>query len=194
MSERLFDTRLTGFPLQTRWYAVAALAIAAYGAGLYYEQNFAAAGCCGLTWPIVDPVQAERIMAQTDPKGLNAAAQQQTAKTVIAARPGDPTGWLRLAHADWLAHGGHMTDAGVRALTTSYLVGAYGGTFTPWRVSLALNNWSVLSAAAQRDAAQEIQTAKQDQYFPATRRAASGIADPKGRIVAILLGIAPTSR
>jgi hypothetical protein len=177
--------------LQTRWIGIAAALIAAYGAGLYYEQSFAPAGCCALTWPNADPVQAERILARTDPNGVNAAAQQQAAVAVRAARPGDPTGWLRLAYADWLSHDGRMTDAGMKALATSYLITPYGGPFSPWRVILSLNNWTILPVATRLDVAREIQVVKTAQYFETTKKAAAGVRDPSGRMAAVVLGIAP---
>ena len=177
--------------MQTRWIGIAAAVIAAYGAGLYYEQSFARAGCCGLTWPNTDPVQAERILAQTDARGANAAAQLQAAVAVRDARPGDPTGWLRLAYADWLSHDGRMTDAGMKNLATSYLITPYGGPFSTWRVILSLNNWSILPKATRLDVAREIQVVKTAQFFETTQKAAAGIRDPNGRLAAAVLGIAP---
>ena len=178
--------------MQTRWFGLAAALIAAYGAGLYYEQTFARAGCCALTWPTPDPIQAERILGQADPKGVNAAAEKQAATASIGARPGDPTGWLRLSYADWLAHNGNMTDVGKRALDTSYLLTPYGGSFTPWRIFLGLNNWSALPKATRQDVVNELQISVGDsRVLPAVKAIAQGVGDPSGRMVAALLGIAP---
>jgi hypothetical protein len=169
--------------------------IAVYGAGLYYEQSFAPAGCCALTWPNVDPVQAERILAQTDANGVNAAAQRRAAELVRASRPGDPTGWLRLAYADWLSHNGRLTDSGIRDLANSYLITPYGGVFTVWRTMLGLNNWSYLPLATRMDVAREVQIAKKtDLYGDQIRKAALYIRDPNGRLAAIVLGIGPNSK
>ena len=178
--------------MQTRWFGLAAALIALYGGGLYYEQTFAGAGCCALTWPSPDPVQAERIVTRIDPRAANAAAQREAALAVNHARPGEPTGWLRLAYADWLAHGGHMTDAGRHALDTSYLLTPYGGSFTPWRLSLAFNNWSTLPVSTQLDVIREVGLVKHDRYLAQTRLADGGIIDPAGRVLATVLGVGPS--
>ncbi|MDB5459873.1 MAG: O-antigen polymerase [Caulobacteraceae bacterium] len=177
--------------MQIRWLGVVAALIAAYGAGLYYEQVFAPAGCCALTWPNANPLQAERILGQVDARAVDPAAQEQAAVRVLNGRPGDPTAWLRLAYADWLTHG-RLTAAGQRALDTSYLIAPYGGAFTPWRISLALNNWSALPQATRQDAVKEVNVALTDYD---TRRpleaAVRGVGDPSGRLAAALLGLGP---
>ena len=115
-----------------------------YAGSLFYEIDFAAAGCCGLAWPTPDPGAAERAMIAADPKGLDAAIQRQAAIKALSARPADAVAWLRLAYADRLAHG-RLTDAGAHAVDMSYLTQPYAGSQTPWRLSFALDNWSRLT-------------------------------------------------
>jgi hypothetical protein len=173
-----------------RWIGVAAALIAAYGAGLLYEMVAAPAGCCALTWPSLDPIQAERLLARTDPMGKSAAAQALTARTVLAARPGEPSAWMRLAYADRLQHG-RLTDAGQHALDTSYLIAPYVGNQTPWRLAFALNNWDTLLPATRKAVVQEINLTAQDGTIrEATGRlVASSVHDPSGRLAAVLLGL-----
>jgi hypothetical protein len=175
--------------LNNHWIGLAAVLIASYGAGLYYEQNFAPTGCCGLTWPSSDPDQAQRILLQSDPKAVDAAAQMQAAKTILQGRPGDANAWLRLSYADWLTHGGQFSNDGRRALETSYLITPYGGPFTAWRVALALSNWSGLSNDTRRDVAKEVEIVKNDQFAAATRAAAEAVRDPQGHLAAVRMGL-----
>jgi hypothetical protein len=178
-----------------RWIGVAAALIAAYGAGLLYEMVAAPAGCCALTWPSPDPIQAERILTQTDPMGKSATAQALAARAVLAARPGEPSAWMRAAYADRLQHG-RLTDAGRRALDSSYLIAPYAGGQTPWRIGFALDNWTNLQPATRQEAVQEINVALNDEggIPEATKAAALKVQDPAGRLTAALLGItAPAS-
>jgi hypothetical protein len=176
--------------LNNRWIGIAAALVACYGVGLYYEQNFAPAGCCALTWPSSDPGQAQRILNQTDAIGINAAAQRQAAVAILQGRPGDANAWLRLAYADWLDHGGRFSDGGRRALDTSYLITPYGGPFTAWRIALALSDWSNLSPNTRLDVAKEADIVKTDQFAAATRAAAAAIRDPQGHLAAVRMGLA----
>jgi hypothetical protein len=180
--------------LQTRWLALPALLIAAYGAGLLYEMVAAPAGCCALTWPSPDPVQAERVLGQTDPQGRNAAAQARTAQAVLAARPGDPTAWLRAAYAERLQHG-HLTDTGRRDIDTSYLIAPYGGPWSPWRIAFALDNWTALTPKIRQLVAAEVDVALDDDFVirEATKARALKVQDPRGRLAAALLGITAPS-
>jgi hypothetical protein len=174
---------------------VAAALIAAYGAGLLYEMVAAPAGCCALTWPNPDPIQAERILAQTDPMGKSGAAQALAARAVLAARPGEPTAWMRVAYADRLQHG-RLTDAGRRALAASYLIAPYAGNQAPWRIGFALDDWTSLPPATRREAIAEINVALDDEggVPQATRAAALKVQDPAGRLAVALLGIADPAR
>jgi hypothetical protein len=176
--------------LQTRWLAIAAVLVAAYGAGLLYEMVAAPAVCCGLTWPSPDPVQADRILARTDPQGRDAAAQRRAATLVLRARPGDPSAWLRLAYADRLANG-RLSDAGRHDVDTSYLLAPYGGAWTPWRISFALDNWTNLGASSQAAAIKEINivVTQDSELIRASKIAVSTVHDPSGRLVAALLGL-----
>jgi hypothetical protein len=179
--------------LQTRWLAIAAVLVAAYGAGLLYEMVAAPAVCCGLTWPSPDPVQADRILARTDPQGRDAAAQRRAATLVLRARPGDPSAWLRLAYADRLANG-RLSDAGRHDLDTSYLLAPYGGAWAPWRISFALDNWTALTPKIRQLAAAEIKVALSDYDIPKVIKAqALKVQDPLGRLAAALLGLTAPS-
>jgi hypothetical protein len=176
--------------LKIRWIGVAAALIAAYGAGLLYEMVASPAGCCAATWPSPDPVQAERLLLRTDPMGKNAATQALAAHAVLAARPAEPSAWMRLAYADRLQHG-RLTDAGRRALDTSYLIAPYAGNQAPWRLAFALDNWAGLLPATRLAAVQEINLTAQD----GTIRLATGklvgasVHDPGGRLAAAMLGL-----
>lgn len=176
--------------MNNRWIGVAAALIAAYGIGLYYEQNFAPLGCCALTWPSSDPSQAQRVLNQTDPKAIDPVAQKQAATIILQGRPGDANAWLRLAYADWLAHGGRFSNEGRRNLDTSYLITPYGGPFTAWRVALALSDWSNLAAGTRLDVAKEVEIVKKDQFAAATRAAATAVRAPQGHLAAVRLGLA----
>lgn len=180
--------------LNNHWIGLAAVLAASYGGGLYYEQNFAPADCCGLTWPSTDPGQAQRILAQTDPRAIDPAAQMEAARAILRGRPGDANAWLRLSYADWLGHGGRFSDDGRRALEASYLITPYGGPFTAWRVALALSSWSSLSADTRQDVAKEVEIVKNDQFAAATRAAAAAVRDPQGHLAAIRLGLVSQTR
>ena len=162
---------------------------AVYAAGLFYEIDFAPGGCCGLTWPTPDPVVAERQVAAADPKGADAAAQRKAALDVLAARPGEPTAWLRLAYADRLAHG-QLTAAGARAMDMSYLARPYIYHQTAWRIGFALDNWSRLTPDGRKGALQEIAIARASGTLGEVAAAVRpGPADPSGRLAAALLGL-----
>jgi hypothetical protein len=162
---------------------------ALYAGGLFYEIDFAAAGCCGLTWPTPDPGAVERAMAAADPKGLNAAVQGQAALSVLSARPAEAVAWLRLAYADRLANG-RLTEAGAHAVDMSYLTQPYAGSQTPWRLGFALDNWSRLSAEGRKDALREVETARNDfERWPAVQARSRQVRDQSGRMTAALLGL-----
>ena len=164
--------------------------IAAYGGGLLYEAVAAPAGCCALTWPSPDPMQAERILTQTDPMGKSAAAQALAARAVMAARPGEPSAWMRAAYADRLQHGS-LTEAGRRALDTSYLIAPYAGATTPWRLAFALDNWANLQPATRLVALQEVKLMDPTTRLAAGRLIGASVHDPSGRLAAALLGLNP---
>ncbi len=168
--------------------ALAALA-AVYGAGLLYEADFAPAGCCGLSLPNPDPMQAERLLAQSDPKGTSVNAQRKAALALLAARPGDVGGWLRLAYADRLEHG-RLTEAGVHDLEMSYLVDPFAYRQSPWRLAFALDNWGGLSPEARKDALKEIELVKRSpEIQDDARQAVRAIHNPSGRMTAALMGL-----
>lgn len=179
------------------WLSLGCIFAALYAAGLVYEIDFAPAGCCGLTWPTPDPFAAERILAQTDPKGRDGRLQRQTAVQVLAARPMDAQEWLRLAYADRLTHG-QLTDAGARDVEMSYLVEPYAGPQVYWRLGFDLDNWSRLTPQTRTDAMAEMKVALHDSpslYITAPRgddslgALANRAADPSGRMAAALMGL-----
>jgi len=166
---------------------------ALYGAGLFYEMDLAPAGCCGLSWPVPDPIAAERRLSSADPRGLGAAAQRETALDALRASPGEAIGWTRLAYADRLAHG-RLTQAGAQAIETSYLVLPYAGPQSYWRLAFDFDNWSALTPQGRQDAMAEMRIALRDDniYLSATRHPpvrnlAKTVADPSGRLAAALL-------
>ena len=167
--------------MQTRWLALPALAIAAYGAGLLYETLVAPAPCCALTWPNPNPAQTQRLLTHDDPTAFNGAVQKRGADLLLRATPAEPTAWLRLAYAEYLSNLG-MNDAALRALDTSYLLAPYGRLWAPTRLAFAFNNWGALTPTIRQAAAAELDVALDD---PGVRRsvqnAAPFIADPDGR-------------
>ena len=169
---------------------VGAVLGALYAGGLFYEIDFAPAGCCGLTWPTPDPAAAERRVDAADPKGVNPAAQRQAALEVIAARPAEPSAWLRLAYADRLEHG-RLTSVGARAVETSYLVSSYAGYLAPSRVGFALDNWSRLTQQGRAESVHEINIARTNPRLWRQMRimAARRRQDPSGQMAAVLLGV-----
>jgi hypothetical protein len=169
---------------------VGAVLGALYAAGLFYEIDLSPPGCCGLSWPTPDPGAAERWVDAADPKGVNAAAQRQAALEVMAARPAEPSAWLRLAYADRLQHG-QLTDLGARAVDTSYLVSPYAGHLATWRTGFALDNWSRLTQQGRQDAIHEINIARTrpNLWLDMHVMAARARQDPSGRMAAALLGL-----
>jgi len=164
---------------------------ALYAAGLFYEVDFAPAGCCGLAWPGHDPAAAERLAAARDPRGLNAATQHDAAVAVLTARPAEPVAWVRLAYADWLASGGVMTAASERALDQSYQMAPYAFRQAPFRIAFALANWSGLAPDTRKAVLKEIQAARaQDQIWAEVRAVVRQTPmDPSGRLSAALMGL-----
>jgi hypothetical protein len=168
---------------------IATLLIAALAGGLLYETAYAPAGCCGLTYPQPDPVQAERLLAVRDPRGLDAAAQQAAALDGVRARPAAAGAWLRLAYADRLKHGS-LSLVGRRAVETSYAVLPYAGAGAPWRLAFALDNWTAIGQAARLAAVREMDLAQADpKTWAAARKAAEAVRDPSGRAAAALGGL-----
>ena len=167
-----------------------AAAFVVYGAGLLYEVSAGDPRCCHLTWPSADPTQAEQAALRTDPNGLDADIQRRTALAVLAGRPADVNGWLRLAYADIKKHG-RLTDEGRNAFEMSYLVQPYGGSSAaPGRLALALAVWSQLSPQIRGDVLIEIRLARNDSVaWPAARSAFKGSADPSGQLTAALMGL-----
>jgi hypothetical protein len=168
---------------------------ALYAAGLFYEIDFAPAGCCGLAWPSHDPAAAERQALARDPKGLNPAVQHDAAVAVLTARPAEPVAWIRLAYADALGHGG-LTPAGAQAVDISYLVQPYAGPQAYVRIALDLDSWSRLTPQGRKSALAEIKIATQDRTTYTSEAAHASLAeigrraaDPSGRMVAALMGL-----
>lgn len=167
-----------------------AAAFAVYGIGLLYEIGGGDPRCCHLTWPSADPVQAEQVALKADPKGLDADFQRRTALVVLAGRPADANGWLRLAYADIKKHG-RLTDEGRNAFEMSYLVQPFGGSnAAPGRLALALAVWSQLSPQTRGDALIEIRLARHDAAtWQAARDAFKGSTDSSGQLTAALMGL-----
>lgn len=173
--------------------ALAALAVVAavYGATLYAESFIAGDGCCAATGLQPNPVQAERLLERADPKGLDAALQEQAARQVIAARPIDASGWLRLAYADALRNG-RLTPQWRYALKTSYTMAAYAGRNAGWRAAFGLDHWYELDADSRARVIAELKALARDN----TRRDAAksligGVRNPVGRYQAHLQGMLP---
>ena len=176
--------------IQIRPILVVAAAFAIYGLGLLYEISAGDPKCCHLTWPSADPVRAEQVLLKVDPKGLDADVQRQTALAVVAGRPADSNGWLRLAYADIKKHG-RPTDEGRHAFEMSYLVLPFGGSnAAPGRVALALAVWSQVSTQTRGDVLSEIGLARGDAAtWQAVRDAFKGSSDPSGQLTAALMGL-----
>ena len=156
----------------------------AYGLLLYLESFAASAACCRATWPNPNPVQAERLLDARDPAGLDPVLQERAARQELAARPVDPSGWLRLAYADSLRNG-RLTPAGLAALKTSYTMVAYGGQNAGWRVFFGLNHLYELDADTRRQVLAELKVLSQDypRNVPARARMAH-LTNPLGRYYA----------
>lgn len=108
---------------------------------------------------------------------------------MLAARPAEVSGWLRLAYADRMQHG-RLTEAGIRAFEMSYTVNPFAYRQSPWRLAFALNNWSSLSPQARQEALKEIDLVKQDWWiWQDTKAAVASTTDPSGRMAAVLSGV-----
>jgi hypothetical protein len=169
---------------------VASLA-AAYGAWLFADGFLAPAGCCGATWPLPDPMQAERLVQQHDPQQRDGAAQRTAALLITRSRPGDIEGWLRLAYADRLLHG-RLTAEGGDALDLSYSLTPYAGPRAVWRIVFVLDNWDQAPDRVKRDALAEIgiiKTSEGERWR--LEQLTPSIRDPAGRAVAALFGVLP---
>lgn len=174
-----------------RIFLVAATAvIAVYGTALLYEITGGNLGCCGLAWPSTDPTQAEQAALDIDPKSQNIDFQRRIALAVLAGRPADSDGWLRLAYADIKKHG-RLTEEGRQAFDMSYLVLPYGGSrAAPGRLAMALAVWSQLSPTTRENAVIEMGIARYDgNAWRAAREAFKGSTDPNGQITAVLMGL-----
>lgn len=132
-----------------------------YGAVLYVESYWAGPSCCGATWPYPNPVQVERLAKAADPDENDPRIQRETALRILDARPTDVSAWLRLAYADWIAHGQRSLSAeGVEALRKSYVVTMYAGAQAPWRVAFAFENWNRIGPDLRREVIREVQIIK----------------------------------
>ena len=180
-------------PVTSKIWAIGAVGAigALYGAWLFTESFLAPAGCCGATWPAPNPMQAERLLFQQDPKDRDGSAQRAAAQAVLKARPGDVETWLRLAYADRLIHG-RLTAEGQNALDVSYSLTPYAGDRAVWRAVFVLNNWTTAPDRVKRDAIDEIGIIKSDDTarYELTQQTPS-VTDANGRVAAALFGVLP---
>jgi hypothetical protein len=162
---------------------------ALYGAWLFTESFIAPKDCCGAAWPGPNPMQAERLLNQQDPKDQNGPAQRAAALTILKARPGDVEAWLRLAYADRLIHG-RLTAEGENALDVSYSITPYAGARAVWRTTFVMDNWTTAPDRLKRDAIEEIGIIKSDSTarYELAQRTPS-ITDANGRAAAALFGV-----
>jgi len=180
-------------PMRGKILAIAVVASlgAAYGAVLFYESFLGPAGCCGATWPLPNPMQAERLLHQQDPNDRDGPKQKAAALLIVRARPADVDGWLRLAYADRLIHG-QLTAEGANALDISYSITPYAGPRGVWRVVFVLNNWNAAPDRVKRDTLEEIKIIKSDPNEKQLLIARTpSVADPNGRLAAVLFGVLP---
>ncbi len=171
--------------------SIAAALAAGYGTWLFYDSFIGPSGCCRATWPLPNPLQAERLIAAKDPQALNAALQRTAALTMLQARPGDVDAWLRLAFADRLAHG-RLTAEGFKALDASYSITPFAGPRALWRTAFVLDNWTGLPQRVRTDAINEIAIIKGDSGLKYRLRLRTAqVSDPNGRLAAALYGVLP---
>lgn len=171
--------------------ALVAILTTVYGAWLFFESFLAPAGCCGATWPLANPMQAERLLYRQDPDDKDGARQRTAALTIVRSRPGDVEAWLRLAYADRLIHG-RLTAEGGRALDVSYSITPYAGPRGVWRVVFVLDNWTSAPERVKRDALEEIKILKSDPNSKwDLRQRTPEVKDPNGRLAAVLFGVLP---
>jgi hypothetical protein len=177
---------------RARLYLGSAFAVAAvYGALLLAESFFTGPGCCLASWPNPNPVQTERLVDAADPDGRNGAAQARAARDVLAARPVDASGWMRLAHADALRNG-RLSPEGLHALRTSYTMSAYAGRNVGWRVTFALNHWDELDADTRAQALQELEILANDGLRrDAAKPQLETVSNPVGRTYVEIFGLVP---
>jgi hypothetical protein len=136
-------------------------------------------------------VQTERLLDRADPKGVDPGLQDQAARRELAARPVDPSGWMRLAYADVLRHG-RLTRKGLGALKTSYTMSAYAGRDAGWRVAFGLDHFYELDADARRQLLTELQgLSRDDPRRPAAMARIGRVTNPLGRYYADRAGMLP---
>ena len=171
--------------------AVVASLSAIYGGWLFVDGFLAPAGCCGATWPLPDPMQAERLAQQRDPQDRSGAEQRAAALVITRSRPADVEGWMRLAYADRLLHG-RLTKEGGDALDLSYSLTPYAGPRAVWRIVFVLDNWSQAPDRVKRDTLDEIGIVKGSEGERwRLQQLTPSIHDPAGRTVAALFGVLP---
>lgn len=191
MSSRLPQSATFSRRRVTAWgLAFFMIGAGAYGALLTFESFGSESGCCGATKPHPNPIQAERLVLAHDPQGLNSQLQAQAARAVLASRPIDHTGWMRLAYAESL-EAGRLTPSGLAALRNSYTMAAYAGRNAGWRSAFALQNWPALDLETQQFAIAEFIALKADwPRLQAQKGHIVTVTLPIGRAIAVGHGLA----
>ena len=134
---------------------ISSAALAAYGAGLFYEGYIARGYTGAMTFPFVDRPAAERAYDAL-PATAPIAVREAAATRLLKADPASAHSWALVSYMDWLGHNDHLTAAGLSALDRSYTMSPYDHDLAPWRASFALENWDSLTPALRQLEVSEI--------------------------------------
>ena len=134
---------------------ISSAALAAYGAGLFYEGYIARGYTGAMTFPFVDRPAAERAYDAL-PAAAPLAVREAAATRLLKADPASAHSWALVSYMDWLKHGYHLTPVGLNALDRSYTMSPYDHDMAPWRASFTLENWDALTPALRQMEVSEI--------------------------------------
>jgi hypothetical protein len=169
------------------WFVAAgALLGAAYAIALLYEGFLAPAYSSRMTAPLTDLAAAQSAYERL-PAGASAPDRALAAARLIRADPANAASWMAVAYADRQTYG-RLTSVGLTALDHSYALSMYAYGGAPWRICFALENWDRLTPSMRQDVLTEAQTTLKDRILaPRLRSALTRIANPSGRLAAVLL-------
>jgi hypothetical protein len=166
--------------------AAAALGLSAYALGLLYEGFVAPGYASWMTTPFTDLAAARRAYDAL-PANAPPEARRRAAQRLVEADPANAESWTAVAYAERSAHGG-LTAAGLTALDRSYALSLFDYRGAVWRVCFALENWDALTPALRQDVLIEAHLALKDRILaPRLRAALTMIANPSGRLAAVLI-------
>lgn len=162
------------------------LFLAAYSFGLVYEGFIADRYTGVFTFPFVDEAGAERAYHSVR-QDASLAEREAAARRLVEADPTNPDSWNAVSYAEFLK-AGRMSPEALMALDHSYTVGIFGRAGGVWRISYALENWSLLSQSLRSEVIAEAQTALTDPVEgPSLRARLQQVHNPEGRLATVLI-------